>query len=79
MRWETNSPHNLSMLCCLEKVNPKAIGCIKLLNGRIKKPSETAMLAVPPAYASLKTSPSGDRVLVLSVHTAMLQEVQPPP
>ena len=76
MQWKTDDPELLSELCQLEQL--KSIhgwGCAKLLNARRTKPAETACIAIPPATATLKTFPAGDRVLILTMHLSMLHQV----
>ena len=78
LRWSTNCPHKISDLFSLEGLKSlKAYGSIKLLNARLSKPAETAMLAMPPCTACLKTNPAGDRMLIISCHLAILSQVRP--
>ena len=79
MKWETNCEYLVSKLCALEALsNIRGWGCVKLLNAKLTKPSETAILAVPPATANLKTSRDGDRVLHMTMHLAIVSEVRLP-
>ena len=76
MKWETNCEYKVSKLCQLEVLTGiKGWGCVKLLNARLTKPSETAILAVPPATATLRTSPAGDRTLIVTMHKAIISQV----
>lgn len=52
-------------------------GNARLVNARLKKPSELAIMAMAPVYARLKTRKQGDQVLSLSFHLAHLGQVRP--
>ena len=73
--WETHDELHLSDLCKLQLLNIRAWGCAKLLNARLRKPAETACVAIPPATATLKQFPAGDRVLIVTMNTALLHQV----
>ena len=76
LSWRTNCPLRISDLFSLELLKTvKGYGSVKLLNARLSKPAETAMLAMPPCTASLKTSPAGDRMLIITVHMAIISQV----
>ena len=76
MLWTTDDPIKVSRLFRLQNLpGVKGVGCVKLLNARKSKPSETVMVALPPATALLKTTPAGDRVLIVTFHMGVLNDV----
>ena len=51
-------------------------GNARLVNTRVGKPSELAIMAMTPAYVQLRTRKQGDRVLSVSFHLAHLGQVR---
>ena len=77
LRWRTDCPVRVSDLFCLESLQSiKGFGSAKLLNARLSKPAETAMVAIPPATACLKTNLAGDRMLIITSHLAIISAVR---
>ena len=65
---------NLLRLQVLDTIH--GMGSVRLINARATKPAETAIVAMPPCFASLTTRKQGDRVLSLSFHLALLGQVR---
>ena len=66
---------NLLKLQMLDTVH--GWGNVRLINARVKKPAELAIMVMPPATACLTTRRQGDRVLTVSFHLALLGQVCP--
>ena len=75
--WRTEKVHPLSLLCAMEKLKGgvKGWGCCRLINVSLKKPAESAALALPPAVAVYRVLPAGDLQLTVSFHVAVLHQV----
>ena len=75
--WSTTSQLMLANLFKLEKLDSiHGWGSVRLVNARLSKPSELAIMAMQPAYANLITRKQGDRVLCISFHLAFLGQVR---
>lgn len=51
-------------------------GNVRLVNARVGKPSELAIMAMAPAYVQLRTRKQGDRALSFSFHLAHFGQVR---
>ena len=70
----------LSQLCSLQELRGGVVawgGC-RLVNVSKQKAAETAVFAVPPATAALRTRAEGDRQLSISFHLAVMHQVRQP-
>ena len=74
--WWTASDLLLGSLLKLQGLENHGWGSLRLINARESKPSELAIMAMPPVYARLTTRRQGDRVLSLSFHMALFGQVR---
>ena len=80
LEWKTTTFENLSKIGSLQGLGSGIVGwgCCRLVNVTKSKPAETAVFAVPPAVAVLRTRREGDTQLKLAFHVAAMHQVCPP-
>ena len=79
--WRTSTFFRLSKIASMHSLRSGVVGwgCCRLVNVTKAKPAETAVFAVPPAVAVLRTRPEGDTQLKLSFHIAVIHQVRARP
>ena len=77
LAWSSTSDLMLANVLRLQRLDTcHGWGNARLVNARVKKPSELAIMAMAPVFASLKTRKQGDVVLSFSFHLAHLGQVR---